>query len=127
MQQVNIIANLLSMKKALWDIHFYSEKVMRAMENLPAGIQADFIDLLDQVGIYGPALGEPHTKSMGKGLYEIRAHGSEGQGRGLFCSIKENKVVILHVFQKKSQKTPKKDLELGYQRLKEVKSGKVKL
>ncbi len=115
------------MKKPQWEIHFYSEKVMKEMESLPAGIQADFIDLLDQVEIYGPALGEPHTKSMGRGLFEIRAHGSEGQGRGLFCSIKTNKIVILHIFQKKSQKTPKKDLSLGYQRLKEVKNGNIQL
>ncbi|MTI12015.1 type II toxin-antitoxin system RelE/ParE family toxin [Sansalvadorimonas verongulae] len=115
------------MKSAQWEIHFYSKKVMKEMESLPAGIQADFIDLLDQVEVYGPALGEPHTKSMGRGLFEIRAHGAEGQGRGLFCSVKQNKLVILHIFQKKSQKTPKKDLDIGYQRLKEVKNGQVKL
>ena len=125
--KVNNIANLTLMTKASWEIHFYSERVMKDLESLPAGIQADFIDLLDQVEIYGPALGEPHTKSMGRGLFEIRAHGPEGQGRGLFCSIKDNRVIILHIFQKKTQKTPKKDLELGYQRLKEVKNGKLKL
>ena len=125
--KVNNIAELTPMTKALWKIHFYSAKVMKDLESLPAGIQADFIDLLDQVEIYGSALGEPHTKSMRKELFEIRAHGPEGQGRSLFCSIKDNRVIILRIFQKKTQKTPKKDLELGYQRLKEVKNGKLKL
>lgn len=78
------------------------------MYKLPAGILTDFIELLDQVEVYGPNLGEPHTKSMGRGLYELRANGSEGIGRGLLCSVKRNHVVILHVFQKKTQKTPKK-------------------
>ncbi|WP_257280776.1 type II toxin-antitoxin system RelE/ParE family toxin [Endozoicomonas sp. ISHI1] len=97
------------------------------MDKLPAGILADVIDLLDQVEVHGPNLGEPHTKLMGRGLYGLRAHGSEGIGRGLFCSVKGNHVVILHVFQKKTQKTPKKDLDLGYQRMKEVQHGKLKL
>ncbi|WP_317143682.1 type II toxin-antitoxin system RelE/ParE family toxin [Endozoicomonas sp. 8E] len=55
------------------------------------------------------------------------ANGSEGIGRGLFCSVKGNHVVILHVFQKKTQKTSKKDLDLGYKRMKEVQHGKLKL
>lgn len=44
------------MAKASWETHFYSEKVMEDLESLPADIQVDFIDLLDQVEIYGPAL-----------------------------------------------------------------------
>ena len=115
------------MKKPTWQIHFYSDRVVKDMEKLPPGVLADFIDLLDQVEEYGPNLGEPHTKSMGKGLYEIRANGPEGIGRGLFCSVKGNRIVILHVFLKKTQKTPKKELELGYKRMKEVQHGKIEL
>ncbi|WP_095211459.1 type II toxin-antitoxin system RelE/ParE family toxin [Endozoicomonas ascidiicola] len=74
------------------------------MGKLPAGILADFIDLLDQVEKYGPNLGEPHTKSMRRGFYELRANGLEGIARGLFCSVKGNQIVILHVFQKKLKK-----------------------
>lgn len=115
------------MKQTTWQINFYSDRVAKDMGKLPAGILADFIDLLDQVEIYGPNLGEPHTKSMGRGLYELRANGPEGIARGLFCSVKGNQVVILHVFQKKTQKTPKRDLELGYRRMREVQHGKLKL
>ena len=57
--KVNNIANLTPMTKVLWVIHFYSAKVMKDLESLPAGIQADFIDLLDQVGIYGPLSASP--------------------------------------------------------------------
>ena len=44
------------MAKASWETHFYSEKVIEDLESLTADIQVDFIDLLDQVEIYGPAL-----------------------------------------------------------------------
>ncbi|MGJ0579974.1 type II toxin-antitoxin system RelE/ParE family toxin [Xenorhabdus bovienii] len=66
------------------------------------------------------SLGEPHTKAMGKGLFEIRAKAQEGIGRGLFCYLQGSNIIVLHVFVKKSQKTPKKDLELAYERMREV-------
>lgn len=71
---------------------------------------------------YGPDLGLPHTKPMGKGLFEIRAKGQAGIARGLFCSISKNTIVILHVFIKKTPRTPNKELKLARQRMKEVKS-----
>jgi len=46
----------------------------------------------------------------------------EGIGRAFFCAVVENEILILHEFIKRSQKTPKKDLETAQQRLKEVKN-----
>jgi phage-related protein len=46
---------------------------------------------------------------MGKGLFEIRAKGQEGIARGMFCTISKNTIVILHVFIKKTEATPKKE------------------
>ena len=53
-----------------------------------------------------------------------RAKGKEGIGRSFFCSIQNNKIVVLHSIIKKTKKTPKKDLELAIKRMKEVKGGK---
>ncbi len=71
---------------------------------------------------FGPALGLPCTKAVGGGLFEIRAKGREGIGRSFFCAVKGKEVIILHSFIKKSQKTPKKQLKLARQKLKEVKT-----
>ena len=45
---------------------------------------------------------------MGEGLFEIRARGVEGIGRAFFCTLVGRRIVILHSFIKKTQKTPKK-------------------
>ncbi len=58
---------------------------------------------------------------MKAGLYEIRSKGKEGIGRALFCTLKGQEIVILNSFIKKSQKTPKKDIDLARKRMKEVK------
>jgi phage-related protein len=70
---------------------------------------------------FGPMLGKPYTDSMGGGLFEIRSKGKEGIGRSLYCMLKGREVIILHSFTKKSQKTPKKELELARKRMKEIK------
>jgi phage-related protein len=69
----------------------------------------------------GPNLGLPYTRAMGDGLFEIRARGKEGIGRAFFCSMVDRQVVILHVFIKKTQATPAKELKLARKRMKEIK------
>ncbi len=70
----------------------------------------------------GPALGLPYTKLLGNGLFKIRVKGSEGIGRSFFCTVKNEGVIILHSFIKKSQKTPNQEMGIARKRLKEVKS-----
>lgn len=60
------------------------------------------------------------SKPMGDRLFEIRAKADEGIGRGLFCYLKGKHIYVLHAFVKKSEKTPKKELDLARQRQKEV-------
>lgn len=77
--------------------------------------------ITDKMLEHGPNLGMPFTKAMGKGLFEIRAKGQAGIARGVFCTISKNTIVVLHVFVKKTEATPGKELELAKKRLKEVK------
>ena len=67
------------------------------------------------------SIGKPYIASMGGGLFEIRAKGKEGIGRSFYCTLKGKEIVILHSFIKKSQKTPKRELDLAKKRMKEVK------
>ncbi len=58
---------------------------------------------------------------MGSGLFEIRAKGKEGIGRVFYCTIVGNRIMMLHCFVKKTEKTPARELEIAKKRLKEVK------
>lgn len=71
----------------------------------------------------GPNLGSPHTEPFGDGLFELRLKGAEGIGRVFFCALVGRRIVMLHAFIKKTQKTPPKELELARKRLKELKYG----
>ena len=71
--------------------------------------------------IHGPDLGMPHTRAMGEGLFELRLKAAEGIARVFYCTLVGRKIVILHQFTKKSEKTPRKELEIAKRRMKEVK------
>jgi phage-related protein len=70
---------------------------------------------------FGPNLGMPHTKALKGGLFELRVKSKEGIARILYCTKIGNVIVMLHVFIKKTQKIPKKELKIAYTRMKEVK------
>ena len=69
---------------------------------------------------FGPNHGMPHTRAMGEGLFELRVKGQEGIARVFYCTIVHRRIIMLHVFIKKSQKTPKRELEIAKRRLREV-------
>jgi phage-related protein len=57
---------------------------------------------------------------LGKGLWEVRSQITQGRiSRVLFC-IHEGRMVLLHAFIKKAQKTPDADRDLALKRQKEL-------
>lgn len=72
--------------------------------------------------VIGPNLGEPHTKAMGGGLFELRLKGAEGIARVFYCTQVSRRIVMLHSFIKKTDRTPKRELEVAQVRLKEIRN-----
>jgi phage-related protein len=103
-----------------WEIQYYSDSVKREIEARPVGIRAMYARITERMEMFGPHLGMPFTRPMGDGLFELRAKGKEGIGRAFFCTVVGHIILILHAFIKKSQKTPRRDLELARRRLREV-------
>jgi len=103
-----------------WKITFYSSQVESQTLSFPPGILANFLHIAEMIENLGPKLGKPYIGTLGSGLYEIRSKGKEGIGRSLYCTVAGREIIILHSFIKKSQKTPKKELDLSRKRMKEV-------
>ncbi len=57
---------------------------------------------------------------MSRKLWELRAKAAEGIARGLYVAVEGRRVVLLHVFEKKSEKTPLRALSLARARMKEI-------
>lgn len=56
--------------------------------------------------------------TIGAGVREIRIREASGAFRIVYLATLEDRVLVLHAFQKKTQATPKRDIELAIQRLK---------
>ena len=87
---------------------------------MPDGLLARYLRLTDLMMEFGPNLGLPHTKSLEKGLFELRIKGKEGIARVFYCTSIGKRIVMLHSYIKKSNKTPKKELKIARKRRKEV-------
>jgi phage-related protein len=103
-----------------WSIEYYSTAVERTILRLPPGLLARYVRLTDLMLEFGPALGMPHTRAMGGGLFELRVKGQEGIARVFYGTAVAQRLIMLHVFIKKSRKAPPKELAIARRRLHEV-------
>jgi phage-related protein len=102
-------------------IEYYSDEVASAILALPDTLAARYIVLTRRMTAVGANLGPPHTDAFGDGLFELRLKGAEGIARVFYCTLIGRRIVMLHSFVKKSQKTPPRELEVARKRMKEVK------
>lgn len=89
---------------------------------MSAGFLARYLRYTDRMEVFGPDLGMPHTRAMGDGLFELRLKAAEGIARVFYCTIVGKKIMVLHQFTKKTDKTPPRELEKARRRMKEVKN-----
>ncbi|MGL4724780.1 MAG: type II toxin-antitoxin system RelE/ParE family toxin [Scandinavium sp.] len=86
---------------------------------LPKRVQARLIRQLDKLRANPTVLREPDSKPLGNGLFEIRTVGFF-HTRGIYVYRRGKVIWLLRVFVKKTQKTPKAELHLAMNRLKEM-------
>ncbi|NOQ94413.1 MAG: type II toxin-antitoxin system RelE/ParE family toxin [Methylophaga sp.] len=103
-----------------WSIEYYSPEIEANILGLPEGILSRYFRLTDLIIEFGANLGMPHTKPIGDGLFELRVKSKEGVARVFFCTKVGKRIIMLHVFIKKTQKIPKKELIIAKKRMLEV-------
>ena len=105
----------------IYSIIYYSDQVQEDVLALPDTLQARYIGLTARMIEHGPNLGLPHTDALGGGLFELRLKGAEGIARVMYCLMIERQILVLHVFVRKTHKTPPRELRIARQRMKEFK------
>jgi phage-related protein len=71
---------------------------------------------------YGWPIGMPTCRAMSshRGLWEVRANLTNGGIARILFRTSDGRMVLLHGFVKKTQKTPQADIDLAVKRMKEV-------
>jgi phage-related protein len=97
----------------------FEDHAWKEYHKLALKIREEFVSLLEKLEEKGK-LYEPEGKKINQDLFEMRIRFDLNQWRGLYGYFKENKIIILRFFQKKTQKTPKKEMDLALKRLKRL-------
>ena len=74
--------------------------------------------MVENVGL--DHLREPHVRHLEGKLWELRAKSPDGIARGIYVTAARRRVVVLHVFAKKSRRTPQQALATARERMKQV-------
>jgi len=104
-----------------WTVEVLNDTVRAEIKALPQDLQARFVRLGDrirQAGLVG--LNEPHVKHLDGKLWEMRLIGRDGIARALYVTAIRERVMVVRVFVKKTQKTPRAEIDLALRRAKEI-------
>lgn len=104
-----------------WRVEFLDEGVKAELDALPRDIRARFLrisQLIEAEGIH--QLREPYAKHLEGPVWEMRMKGRDGIARAAYVTASGQRVVVVHVFTKKTQKTPRREIETALRRAKEV-------
>jgi phage-related protein len=104
-----------------WTVDFLNAAVRAELEAQPEDIQARFLRIVDLIEGHGlERVREPYVKHLRGPLWEMRLKGRDGIARAAYVTATGRRVVVVRVFGKKTEKTPKREIELALRRAKEV-------
>lgn len=104
-----------------WTVEFLDERVAADLSAMPADIRAVFRRIVELIGGCGlEQVREPYVKHLEGPIWEMRMKGKDGIARAAYITAKGRRVIVVHVFLKKTQKTPRRDIETALRRAKEV-------
>ena len=104
-----------------WTVLALNPVVESEISSLPADMRARLVRFANLVAQHGfEALPRDAVKHLEGKLWELRITGRDGISRAIYVTATGKRMVIVRVFIKKAQKTPKSELEIARQRAKEV-------
>ena len=104
-----------------WTVTFLDDRVEAELEDQPADIRANFERIVYLVTSSGlERLPAKYVRHLQGKLWELRMKGSDGIARALYVTASGKRVVVVRIFTKKTEKTPRSEIELALKRAGEV-------
>jgi phage-related protein len=104
-----------------WRVEVLNDLVRAEIAALPEDIRARLTHIVEMMIAVGPErMKAPHVKPLRDKLWEMRMSGRDGIARAIYMTMRGRRIVILHAFVKKTQKTPPQAIRLALVRAKEL-------
>ena len=102
----------------MYEVEFYDTSegqcpVQEFLDSLEPKIKAKTLRTIDLLETNGPELREPYSGSIGDGIFELRTKQGSNITRVFYFFFVGQKAILTNGFVKKTQKTPKADLDLA--------------
>lgn len=105
-----------------WQVEFLNAVARAEVDALPADVRARFVRIGELIHGHGlERVGDPYVKHLEGKLWEMRMKGRDGIARSLYITVTGRRVIVLRTFIKKTQKTPRRAIDLALERAKELK------
>ena len=104
-----------------WTVETLNATVDKELDALPSDMRARFAricELIEAVGL--ERVGAPHIKHLTGPLWEMRMKGRSGISRALYVAARNRRIVVVRAFIKKTQKLPRREIDIALKRAKEV-------
>jgi len=106
-----------------WQVETLNHAVDQELDSLEPSLKARFLHIAELLEAFGPErVGAPHVKHLVDKLWEIRMKGKSCIARAIYVTVTGRRIVVLHAFVKKTQKTPRSAIRLALVRAKEISS-----
>ncbi len=97
------------------------KQCQKEIEEFPQDIREDLTDMLARLDA-GLMLSMPMSRpmpSVGRKIYELRLKDRSGIYRVIYMLVRQGDIWLVHAFKKKTQQTPKQNIDLAKKRMKE--------
>lgn len=101
-----------------WTVETLNKTVDAEIESLPEDMRARLVkisQLIESAGLEN--VREPHVRHVNGRLWEMRLKGRDGISRALYVTATGCRAVIVRVFVKKTEKTPRREIDLALSRV----------
>jgi phage-related protein len=96
-------------------------RIQAEIDALPLDVRSRYLRIVDLIQSEGlEKVREPYVKHLEGKLWETRMSGRDGIARAIYVTAVGRRVVVVHAFIKKTERTPSRALRIAEQRAKEV-------
>lgn len=104
-----------------WAVELLDPRVKAELDVLPADTRASFERIVGLIQAHGlEQVREPYVRHLEGPLWEMRLKGRAGIARAVYVTATGLRIVVVRVFVKKTQRTPRREIRLALERAKEI-------
>ena len=105
----------------MWIVGFFSDQARDEVAALPRDMRTKFERIVTMIEANGlERMREPYVKHIEGKIWEMRMIGRDGIARSLYMAAVGKRVIVLRTFIKKTQKTPRSEIEIALKRAKDA-------